>query len=168
MAAPKGNKLHVGNKYAVGNNGGRPRVHEPLKLADELIEWAKQEDSINLNAFCCTRDPLLPYSSYKSILEVSKEFSAAHEIAKQFIAYRRESWLNEERLHVKSYDLNALTYDQFLKEEKRQQCEFEANLRKQEEAKAQQIIVKVSYEGLGSGIGIQAEAVPAQHNKVAK
>lgn len=111
------------------NVGGRPREHDRDQIAKDMVEWAKLPDSINLCGFCCTREPPM---NPRKISEWSKEcntFREAYETAKAFLGNRREKMLNEEMLHVKAYDLNATTYDQFLKDEKRQQMEFEASLK---------------------------------------
>ena len=38
----------------------------------------------------------------------------------------------QNKLHVKAYDLNATTYDYFLKQERRAQAEFEHELKQRE------------------------------------
>lgn len=122
-----------GNKHALGNDGGRPIVHDRERLAQELIEWAKLPNSINLNGFCCTRNPPLSPIKLSLFRDENKEFREAFQIAKAFLAERRERMLSEETLHVKAYDINATVYDQFLREEKRAQLEYESNLKKQEQ-----------------------------------
>ena len=117
------------------NPHGRPRVHDREQIKIDLIEWAKQPDSINLCKFCCTREPPL---SPRKLSEWSKEcdsFREAYESAKMYLGARREEWLNNEKMHVKAYDLNATTYDYFLKEEKQDQQKYESLL-KADEAKA--------------------------------
>jgi len=114
------------------NPRGRPREHDRDQIALELIEWAKQPDSINLCKFCCTREPPL---NPRRITDWAKEcdnFRGAYDTAKAFLGARREEWLNQEHLHVKAYDLNATTYDIFLKEEKQDQQKFESKLKTEE------------------------------------
>lgn len=112
MAAPKG------NQYALGNEGGRPRIHDREDIARQLIEWARDENSMNLNKFCCTREPPLDPNQILTWSHEDKEFRRAYDIAKGFLAARREERLNNELLHVKAYDLNATVYDQFIKKDK--------------------------------------------------
>lgn len=112
--------------------GGRPREYNIPLLADQLIEWAKQSDSINLNKFCCTREPPIPPSYLTRWANESDQFCEALSIAKAFIGARREEMLSSETLHVKAYDLNAAVYDYFLKQEKREQAQFESDLKKAE------------------------------------
>jgi len=107
---------------------GRLRTYDRDQIAEDLIEWAKKPDSINLNAFCAYyKTPIPP----KKISEWAKEddfFRESVEIAKGYLGARREEWLNQELLHVKGYDLNAKTYDYFLKEESRDEKKFESEL----------------------------------------
>lgn len=120
---------------------GRPREHDRDQIASDLIEWARKEDSINLNKFCCTREPPLAPSKISIWASECPLFRKAYETAKAFLGARREEWLNQEVLHVKAYDLNATTYDYFLKEEKRDQSAFESKLKgKEEEVVGEQAI----------------------------
>jgi len=141
------------------NLGGRPRMHDRNQIAKDLIEWAKLDDSINLNAFCCSREPFI---NPRKISEWAKEddwFKEAYETAKAFIGARRERKLNTNQLHVKAYDLNATVYDHFLKEEKRQQAEFESNLKKQEEGSKQTTYNIMVPHDLAIGANLPASAI---------
>lgn len=113
---------------------GRPRKHDREKIATELIEWAAQEDSLNLNAFCCTRNPPIAPSKITEWSKECENFREAYEAAKAFVGDRRERYLKEDKLHVKAYDLNARVYDHFLsdnhKSEKRYEKELETELQK--------------------------------------
>lgn len=124
MAVHENGKASVENK----NMAGRPREHDRDQIADDLVEWAKLPDSINLNGFCCSREPPL---NPRRLADWSKEctrFRGAYETAKAFLGNRREIMLNMETLHVKAYDLNAKTYDFFLNEQAQKNSEFEAAL----------------------------------------
>jgi len=111
--------------------GGRPQFPGKEQLFKDLIEWAKQPDSINLCAFCCSREPPLAPTLLIRWSKENEEFSRSYDAAKAFIGARREQLLNSNKLHVKAYDLNATTYDPFLRDERRAQAEFEAELAKQ-------------------------------------
>jgi hypothetical protein len=112
---------------------GRPREHNRDQIAIDLIEWAKKSDSINLCKFCAYYDPIIPPCKMSVWAKECENFRNAYECAKLFLGARREEMLNAETLHVKAYDLNATTYDYFLKEEKRTQSEFESKLKAQEQ-----------------------------------
>ena len=142
------------------NPVGRPRIHDRDQIALELIEWAKQGDSINLNKFCCTREPPIPPSKITQWAKESIEFRQAYETAKAFLGFRREEWLTKERLHVKAYDLNATTYDAFLREERREQSAYESSLKKEEISNSPTTInLVVPHDGLGSGLRISTEGL---------
>lgn len=97
---------------------GRPRTHDRDQIALDLIEWAKLPDSVNLNSFCCSREPPLAPSKLSQWAKECDYFRQAYEASKAFIGARREQWLQSDYLHVKAYDLNAAVYDHFIKEEK--------------------------------------------------
>lgn len=117
---------------------GRLREHDRNQIALDLLEWAKKDDSINLCAFCAEKT--LPPQKLSDWAREDDLFRETYTVAKSYIGKRRELLLAQGKLHVKAYDLNANTYDHFLKEEKRLQAEFESRLRKQENE------VKVSEE----------------------
>lgn len=112
---------------------GRPREHDRDKIAQDLVDWAKLPDSINLNKFCAIKE----ISPCKLTIWADKDesFRKAFELAKAYLGARREELLSKGVLHVKAYDLNAKTYDYFLKQEHRQQLEYESSLKKEEIAK---------------------------------
>lgn len=139
---------------------GRPKEHDREKLAKELIEWALLPDSINLNGFCCTRKPPIAPSKITLFRNESPIFREAYETAKAFLADRREKMLNNETLHVKAYDLNATTYDYFLKEERRIQAEYEASLKKEEVKTPTKVVFEVNY-GNGNQVEILPKDLPA-------
>ncbi len=96
---------------------GRPKEYDRDKIADDLVDWAKRPDSINLCKFCATYEVMLPPSYITVWAKESTYFSQAYEFAKTCIGARREEMLNAELMHVKAYDLNAKTYDYFLRDQ---------------------------------------------------
>ena len=123
---------------------GRPRIHNREQVAIDMIDWAKKEDSINLNKFCAHYDPIISPSFLGIWARESEEFRRSYEAAKAFLAYRREEKLNTEELHVKAYDLNATNYDILLREEERNQAEFESSLKAQLDNKPQDITINIT------------------------
>jgi hypothetical protein len=125
-----------GDKVARINEGGRPIVHDRERLAKELIEWAKLPTSVNLNGFCCSRNPPISPIKLSLFSNENEQFREALQIAKAFLAERRERMLSEETLHSKAYDMNATVYDYFMREERMAQAKYEADLKaKAEQAK---------------------------------
>lgn len=147
------------------NPVGRPRTHDREKIAEEMVEWAQKEDSINLCKFCCTRKPPI---SPRKITEWAKEcnqFREAYDTAKACLGARREEWLASERLHVKAYDLNANTYDHFLKDEKRQAAEHAASLALDDKQKGTVLYVLNPSESAAYIAGqVPAETLPKEHS----
>jgi len=152
-----------------GKKTGRPREHDREQIAIDIITWARLSDSININKFCAYYEPIIPHAKMCSWAREDPLFRQAFDCAKMFLAFRREEKLNRNELHVKAYDLNAPVYDLFLRDEKREQLEFESALRKQEDLiKPQNLIVRVAHDGLGSGIDVQAEKLPNTANNGVK
>ena len=108
---------------------GRPRKHDREKIAEDLIEWAEEETSINLNKFCAINK--LPPSKLSLFAKENDDFRQSLEVAKAFLAYRREEYLTDGMLHVKGYDVSVAAYDYFVREERREQAQFEAGIKKQ-------------------------------------
>lgn len=98
---------------------GRPREHNREQIFHDVIEWARKDDSINLNKFCCLYNPPFPPKKLSEWSGEDEIFREAYDIAKAFIAFRREEKLNLGELHVKAYDLNAAAYDYFVREGKK-------------------------------------------------
>jgi hypothetical protein len=107
---------------------GRPRDHDRDKIGQDMIEWAKRDDSINLNKFCAYYEPIIPPSKLSFWSNEDDKFRKAYECAKAFIAFRREEKLNQDKLHVKAFDMNATVYDILLRDERRLQAQFESEL----------------------------------------
>lgn len=125
---------------------GVHRVWDREKVFKDLIAWSKKPDSINLCGFCAEND--LPPSMLIAWSKETKDFTESYELAKANLGSRREKMLNAETLHVKAYDLNAANYDVFLREERRVQAEFEAKLKKEEEAPANTALLQETIEHL--------------------
>jgi hypothetical protein len=119
---------------------GRPREYDLKKVANDLIEWAKKDDSINLNKFCAHND-IVP-STMLRWKDEDKEFREAYDKTKSYIAFRREEQLSKGKLHVKAYDLNATVYDAFSRDEKMYMAKYEADVKKVADESQKQIIIE--------------------------
>lgn len=91
---------------------GRPRTYDPEVIAAELLEWSKDEFSINFAQFCADHEylPTLIWQLEKS----SEEFRDAYIITKMRLAERRERLMNEELLNYGSWNRYQRNYDPFL------------------------------------------------------
>ena len=110
---------------------GQPKKWDREKIFHDLLEWSKQDDSINLCAFCDIMD--LPPSMLVQFSKEEPEYVKAYELTKSRLGARRERKLSDTTLHVKAYDLNATNYDYFLREERKLQQEMEAKIKSQTE-----------------------------------
>jgi len=116
---------------------GAPRTHDREEVRNKMIEWALEEESLNLNGFC-RRVMISP----QCILRWAKEeelFGSTYNLVRSILGDRRERALKEGNLHVKAYDLNATTYDAFLKEEKKEMMEYEYKLKALETLKVSEV-----------------------------
>jgi len=108
---------------------GRLREHDREDIAIKMLDWCKEESSLNLCGFCAKYelDPDV-------VLRWSKQdefFGRTYRIVKSTLGERRERKLKEGELHNKAYDLNAATYDLFLKDERQTEKKFESELASQ-------------------------------------
>lgn len=140
---------------------GRPRQYDREDIARKLIEWAKKEDSLNLCAFC--GEHLIPPQKLGQWAKECDDFRASYDIVKSIIASKREQKLSEGELHIKAYDLNAATYDYFLKEERREEKAHEAFLKSEslKEVTPQKVVFEVNYKNDGNNsVEISPKTLP--------
>ena len=119
---------------------GRPRTYDREKVAKDMLEWAKKDDSINMCGFSAEYGIIPP-----TILRWVDEdpiFRESYEEVRAILGDRREKLLSKNQLHVKAYDLNAKTYDKFLKRETRSEKAYDAKLKAQQEIEVNEAIAK--------------------------
>ena len=108
MAAPKG------NKYAVGNQGGRPPVYDLDKEAALLEEWSSKPNSVCLYDF--TYDKKYLAQQLSIFAKSSHVFNLALNKAKERIARNRLNLLNNGSLHQAAWNRSASLYDRMLRD----------------------------------------------------
>lgn len=110
-----------------------PRTYDRDKVERDLFEWSKKDTSVNLCGFCdeFDLDPDVLLKWAKADLD---GLGRTYRLAKARLGSRRELKLKNGDLHTKAYDLNAATYDLFLKEEKMAMLKYESDLSKEEKA----------------------------------
>lgn len=91
---------------------GRPREYDAEKIANELLEWSKDEESINIAQFCADRG-YLPGLIWRLEKE-SDDFSYAYTIARLKLAERRERLMNNNLLNYGAWARYQRGYDPFL------------------------------------------------------
>lgn len=124
------------------------RQYDPDKMAEELLEWVKDEESINFSQFCADRG-YLPGLIWRLEKE-SEEFSFAYQIAKMKLAERRERHLNAEMLNYGAYQRYQSDYDPFLN--KHENCEKDKDsARKKEVVKEERLTLAALLKLASSG-----------------
>jgi hypothetical protein len=107
---------------------GRPREYDAEKIAEEILEWCKHEDSINMTQFCFDRG-YLPGLIWRLEKE-SDDFSDAYTLAKMKLAERRERMLNNNLLNYGAWQRYQRGYDPFLDKEEDKVADKDAARRK--------------------------------------
>lgn len=107
---------------------GRPREYDALKIAEELIQWSKDEESINIAQFCADRG-YLPELIWRLEKE-SEDFSYAYTIARLKLAERRERLMNNNLLNYGSWQRYQRGYDPFLAKDEDNKEDKDAERRK--------------------------------------
>lgn len=107
---------------------GRPREYDAEKIANELLEWSKDEESINIAQFCADRG-YLPGLIWRLEKE-SEDFSYAYTIARLKLAERRERFLNHDALNYGAWQRYQRGYDPFLAKDEDDKDDKDASRRK--------------------------------------
>jgi hypothetical protein len=110
MSTPK--SVLLSKRKPAKKGPGRPRIYDAEKIAKELLDWAKDEDSLNFVGFCADKG-YLPELIWRLEKE-STDFSHAYTIAKMKLAERRERFLNNDQLNYGAYQRYQHEYDPFL------------------------------------------------------
>ncbi len=108
--------------------GGRPREYDAEKIAQEMMTWSKDEDSINIAQFCADRG-YLPCLIWRLEKE-SEDFSYAYTITKMKLAERRERYLNNNMINYGSWQRYQRGYDPFLAKDEDDKEDKDATRRK--------------------------------------
>lgn len=127
---------------------GRQRIYDPILIAEELLEWVKDEDSINFSGFCADRG-YLPTLIWRLEKECT-EFSEAYTLAKLKLAERRERFLNSDMLNYGAFQRYQSGYDPFLTKAEDEEKDKDAHRKKGIVEKEQAnlfILAKLASEG---------------------
>lgn len=128
--------------------GGRPRIYYADKIAEELLEWVKSEDAINMAQFCSDRG-YIPELIWRLDKE-SEDFSHSYTITKLKLAERRERLLNADMLNYGSFQRYQRGYDPFLARSEEDKEEKDAARRKgivESEQSNLFLLAKIAAEG---------------------
>lgn len=111
---------------------GRPKTWDREDICRQLLEWASLPSSLNLNAFCVSCEPPIPPSQLIRLSKENDDFCQSYELAKSWIAARREEANSEKMLSDAAYNKNARNYDYFLKHDWKEEEIFKSSLKKEE------------------------------------
>lgn len=132
MRSPQLNELskmaHSKTELLSKRKPGRPREYDAEKIAQELIEWSKDEESINIAQFCADRG-YLPGLIWRLEKE-SEDFSYAYTLARLKLAERRERLMNNNLLNYGAWQRYQRGYDPFLAKDEKQEKDEDAERRK--------------------------------------
>jgi len=106
------------------------------KEADALAEWSKSDTCHKLLDFCIERD--LIYEDIEYFESISPTFSRCLKKAKLKIAANREDMVNKEQINYGAYSRYINMYDPMLYKHERAEKAYEAELKKQIVAGANQ------------------------------
>ena len=112
---------------------GRPREYDREKIMEELIEWVKLDDSLNICGFAGPR--FIEIDKFSLFSRECEKFRRVYHSVKMIIGERREKMMNAKLLDANVYNRNAHTYDAFMRQTYHEDKEFESTL-KQKENKA--------------------------------
>ncbi len=119
---------HSKSELLAKKKPGRPREYDAEKIAAELLEWSKDEESINIAQFCADRG-YLPGLIWRLEKE-SEDFAYAYTITRLKLAERRERLLNNDLLNYGSWQRYQRGYDPFLAKDEDEKEDKDAARRK--------------------------------------
>jgi hypothetical protein len=122
-----------GNQFAVGNSGGRPRIHKREELMKDLLKWSLLPHSFNLNRWCGDKD--LCYEYLQRWAKEDDEFRLILLKVKGNLAVNREQMLCQGYFHPVAYKAGVNTYDKIMYEQWKEEKEYEYGLKNKAEVK---------------------------------
>lgn len=147
----------IGNKNAVGNNGGRPCKFDKELEFQELKKWAMRDDALVFRYFPASRG----YSpdSLEDWAKANDEFLQIYNSAKILVGVRRELRLIEAN-NSKPFDRYATFYDEQL--HRHEKCDLEHKAKVAQEAGLTQDQPKTFNVNFGNNLKISSETVSAE------
>lgn len=110
MSTPK--KEMRKNRVTLEESRSVPRKFDPAIIIEEMLQWAKKEDSLVFAGFCAEHG-YMPELIWKFCQQI-KEFEEAYVITKMYLAERRERHMNNDQLNYGAWARYQKWYDPFL------------------------------------------------------
>lgn len=156
MAPPRG------NKWAVGNNGGRPCKFNKEEEFKELEKWAKTDDALVFRMFPCSRG--YSHDTLENWARENDEFLDIYNVALETVGARRELLLIK-NTSPSPFQRYATYYDKKLRKHEREDKEFDSSLKQKEEGtKATTINLTVPNE-LAAGLNLPTKTISVKDSK---
>lgn len=127
---------------------GQKRIYDPKIIAEEMLEWAEQETSINFVGFCAGHGYMA--SLIWRLEKEDPDFSEIYELVKMKLAERRERLMNMEMINYGSWMRYQKGYDPFLSKHEDDEATKKADREKglaEQEAMNFVKFVKLAQEG---------------------
>lgn len=120
MAPPKG--------HSYANGHGRPREHDYIALAEDLLKWSLREDALSIYGW--TDDKTFSATELVAFAEREPYFAEAYKKAKERVGLRRERGVcsKEQYMNYGCWARSAWMYDPLLKMEEKAKSAYEAEL----------------------------------------
>lgn len=143
--------------------GGRPQEYDRIQIGKDFVKWATNNpEALTVPMFATSIG--LHSGIMRNWSRESDEFRVLFLEGKEQIGINRLRASQMETLDNSIYRAHVGNYDIDINEYMREEKTFESDLRKKEDAKPTEITVRVSNDGLGSGIKIPTSSIPASLN----
>lgn len=138
--------------------GGRPQEYDRIQVGKDFVEWATDNlDALTVPMFAGTIG--IHSGIMRNWAREDAEFRALFMAGKEQIGINRLRAAQQDLLDPSIYRGHIGNYDSDINEYIREEKTFDSSLKKEEESKPTQINVKVSHDGLGSGIKVSTETL---------
>lgn len=121
-------KGQLKNELRERRKAGRPRVYDPEKIMQEMIEWVEDDMAISFCDFCYEHG-YLPGLIWR-LEQENEDFEEAYTFVKMKLAERRERLMNAECLNYGSWARYQGSYDPFLEKHETKEKDEDAKRRK--------------------------------------
>jgi hypothetical protein len=91
---------------------GAPKTYDDNLIMEQMLDWAKKEDSINICGFC-VKYGYTPQLIWR-LEQSNASFDIAYNLVKMQLSERRERLTNENKLNYGSYNRYQKMLDPFL------------------------------------------------------
>lgn len=124
----------------------RPKEYDLEQLANEILQWSKKSDSINLTQFVSEKE--FPPQYISRWCNESSYFCEVLSMAKVNIGLNRQRQALEAKLTQQEFTRHEYRYDPFYREDERDEKTFESNLKKDVDKENKENTIHAAAEAL--------------------